>query len=692
MVKNLLKKLLGILLGIKYINEILPLSPKSDLDSEEYNVYDDCLDLAIKNKDVNNMAVTGDFGIGKSSILKTYSKRKKKKFMFLSLAEFSNKNHVTTINENKKVIRLAKTETQKNFERNKFEMSLLSQIISQCKHKDIPQSNIKLVPEQSNRIDKSFFAFLLSIDLIMLLSIIFSETVADYLHIIFEENLHDWYLLLCVEFGILSVFLFGFGFYKLITYTRVKEVSAGVKGSNAELNAKAESDEFILERNKFELIYIFEQLAKKGYKAVVFEDMDRIDHQTAIEIFTFMREMSNCVNSRLGKKKICFIYTINDEVIAKLKYTKFFDYVMSVVPTLGEKNIEVTIRNLMQEVGISEIYDKYIKILSSLNDLSDYRTLNQIKNEFAILFNTYYIRFTFEYMYCSIDKIDVFSFAIYKTICPDDYNKIRQGNSILFHNDKRDNDIQVDTKYNVFHQLIENGFMDKDICLRFVGFNMDDYEKNLKDILKYSTSFEFKERKIIEDMDGFQCLSEIILKSDPIVRKRVYSGVEDLVLLNILKNERISDPKIFKEIARSKGKNGTLNDELIKYIKSRNYVRCESVYIDLKKGIRIDQPAFSEVVLILLYLIETSAIKENFYFLASNIYKIYYVEIFKDLLKLDEKLLNKKWYYYNYLKNINIEEMLGIDFVKMGITEETVEELVEEFKKFEKEHPSELLP
>lgn len=51
---------------------IYPLSPLNNLDSHNYSVYKKYLSEALRNNRVKNIAITGDFGIGKSSILKTF--------------------------------------------------------------------------------------------------------------------------------------------------------------------------------------------------------------------------------------------------------------------------------------------------------------------------------------------------------------------------------------------------------------------------------------------------------------------------------------------------------------------------------------------------------------------------------------------------------------------------------------------
>lgn len=89
------------------------LGPKDDIESIE--VYEEALDYAFSNSKIKNVAITGSYGAGKSSLLETYKRRKgnEKRFLHISLTHFENEQE----------------------DKQELEMQLESKIINQLAHK-----------------------------------------------------------------------------------------------------------------------------------------------------------------------------------------------------------------------------------------------------------------------------------------------------------------------------------------------------------------------------------------------------------------------------------------------------------------------------------------------------------------------------------------------------------------------------
>ena len=62
---------------VENYQDFINLSPTSD--ATDIDEYSEILDYSLNNKDIQNIAVFGNYGAGKSSFLKTYFKDKNKK-------------------------------------------------------------------------------------------------------------------------------------------------------------------------------------------------------------------------------------------------------------------------------------------------------------------------------------------------------------------------------------------------------------------------------------------------------------------------------------------------------------------------------------------------------------------------------------------------------------------------------------
>ena len=114
--------------------------------------------------------------------------------MFLSLAEYNNHEN-NGKNEQLDVFGNSNHNNQNNEtnERNKFESSLLRQIISLCHRGKIPLSGLKLVPEEKTKSKRKRLTVLLCIDIVAICFVSFSKNVSEFFHGIFgkDADLHD---------------------------------------------------------------------------------------------------------------------------------------------------------------------------------------------------------------------------------------------------------------------------------------------------------------------------------------------------------------------------------------------------------------------------------------------------------------------------------------------------------------------
>ena len=130
-------------------------------------------------------------------------------------------------------------------------------------------------------------------------------------------------------------------------------------------------------------------------KVFVFEDIDRFKSS---EIFVRLREINQLVNQRLSNdiskngcwtfrnkhpQVIRFFYMMRDDLFTCKDRTKFFDFIIPVVPIIVATNSYEQLAKMLNASNLKEQFDDYF-----LRDISlyidDMRVLKNIVNEYQI--------------------------------------------------------------------------------------------------------------------------------------------------------------------------------------------------------------------------------------------------------------------------------------------------------------------
>lgn len=128
-------------------NKYTALVPKNDVD---ISCYQDAIDFALKKDDVRNIAVSGAYGSGKSSVINSYeSVHKEKRFIHISLAHFKESDSTKEIkasgkkydNDSDEEERESNLGVETNVLVNKLEGKILNQLIHQIEPNEIPLSH-----------------------------------------------------------------------------------------------------------------------------------------------------------------------------------------------------------------------------------------------------------------------------------------------------------------------------------------------------------------------------------------------------------------------------------------------------------------------------------------------------------------------------------------------------------------------
>lgn len=357
---------------------------------ENKQIYTEALDYAFSNDDIKNIAITGIYGAGKSTVWNTYVHQKGlSNVITVSLGKY--KNNISDDDSLKEVsvTELANSETDGiegkliNENRktvdidddNRVERQLINQILSQIASKKIPLSKYGFKSNKSiPNICVQSLAFL-SIICSMLLWIT-RDTFLPFVNELHKNFDGTSLILLC------SLLLFVPLFYYLYIFSRGNKFKISkitFKGTEANINDN-NSDESVLDRDIKELVYL---LRSSNSKIVVFEDLDRYDNAS---IYTKLRELNFLLNKYVKindekEKPVRFIYMLKDSLFFSKNRTKFFDFILPIVPVVDSKTSENELIELLKEVENAP--DRSLLADISLY-VDDMRLLKNIVNEYIV--------------------------------------------------------------------------------------------------------------------------------------------------------------------------------------------------------------------------------------------------------------------------------------------------------------------
>ncbi|MGG5511614.1 hypothetical protein ACPDHD_17040 [Myroides odoratimimus] len=235
-----------------------------------------------KKEDIKNIALTGPYGAGKSTILKTFQhnyKGKDLQFLNISLATF--KDEEPRFDENDVEIKVDKTKLLRL-----IEISILEQIFYHEEDKKIPDSRFKKIKSYS--FSNLFF---LSIGYLLFIIALYNYINPHFIQSIFKDTpLHNK---VCDLIHYLGIFIIIIGLFFIILKS-VRIISAitinKLKIQNAEIGVGDQLNKSILNHHIDEILYFF---SITPYNVIIIEDLDRFRET---EIFTKLRELNLLLN------------------------------------------------------------------------------------------------------------------------------------------------------------------------------------------------------------------------------------------------------------------------------------------------------------------------------------------------------------------------------------------------------------
>lgn len=343
-------------------DQYLSLTPIANADED--NAYSDMLKFALSQDKINNIAITGPYGSGKSSVLLTFQTQNPNwKYLNISLATFKDELEVEKANS-------------KEIEIEAIEKSILQQLFYSVDQKTLPRSRLKRIVTVKNRelIANTLFIFLwafLALFVFFPQSIFFEKfsilASSDQLAI---KTASVLFLLFCIV-----------GLFTAIKYIeKLKELK--LKFQDTEITLNNDQIESILNKHLDEILYFFE---RTDFDVIIIEDLDRFENS---EIFIRLRELNTLINnSKQVNRPIVFLYAIRDNMFKDKDRSKFFDFIIPIIPVINPTNAYDLIRkNYINKQSDSQLHDEIEDVFLHQVSLyfDDMRLVTNIFNEFKL--------------------------------------------------------------------------------------------------------------------------------------------------------------------------------------------------------------------------------------------------------------------------------------------------------------------
>lgn len=385
------------------------LSPKI---LEDYS-YVNILKSKIDNEEVRNIAISGTYGSGKSSIIKTFKYLYPQyKCLNLSLAAFAEELQIDNTSDRKTLNAIVENDT---IHMEQLEYSLVQQFFYHVKASRIPDSRFGRIRRWGRWIKFiwTFAALLFLFATLYVFNFGWLSSIFSGLQNFYNDELNY----ICTIISSIGIFII---MYNAITL--IHKINSGhIKFMDYEVKLQKDIKISVFNRYLDELVYLFQTT---GYQVVILEDLDRFKNTT---IYTKLRELNLLLNQAndIGHR-IVFVYALRDDIFqTSQERTKFFDFILPVIPHTNVSNSASKFVNSFEEL-IGDKEDKLALHKSFLNDVApfigDMRTIKAIVADFNI---------SRELLDKNLPKDNLLAIIIYKNICPKEFEQIYEGKGLI---------------------------------------------------------------------------------------------------------------------------------------------------------------------------------------------------------------------------------------------------------------------
>jgi hypothetical protein len=340
---------------------------------EQHAVYLRHLQEAVEQPKNLNIALTGRYGTGKSSVLDEFESKGEKDTLRLAISTLGPTSEDTTL-----------TLT------NRIQKELVKQLLYRASPGDLRFSRFtRIAPLSRTRA---------SVEAIVTTGVVGS--ILAFLGwlpaVAGTETSHHWPVQVLAWLGFTAVVVAVLTVLRLAIHGRFVVSNVSAAGAAVTLTQRSSTyfDEYL-----DEIVYFFDEVSPD---IVIFEDLDRFDDP---HIFEALRELNTLLNQTARRREkmepLRFIYAIKDSLFERLgsestkstddvadaetvraNRTKFFDIVIPLVPFISHRNARELLAELLEEAGFSGIDRSLVKLVA--RHAVDMRLLRNICNEYAV--------------------------------------------------------------------------------------------------------------------------------------------------------------------------------------------------------------------------------------------------------------------------------------------------------------------
>lgn len=518
------------------------ISLSATYESNNEDEYDEIIDNCLKEKRVNNdkklqkefkerknrnIAITGEYGSGKTSIINTFfAKHNEYKYINVSMGVYYSKDE--------------------NNENNIYTY-ILKQILYYVRPYWLPFSKYsrKDYPNLYYYVVNSVFSLSLITIILIFLDILKIDS--------------NW-----IKIPIMLLSMFILLMYSL-SKVNIKKIS--LDKANVEFEGKGIK---LLNDNLEELINFF--LSTK-YTIVVFEDLDR--NENYLEIIRTLTQINYSINNSIHDKNktIQFIYSISDKCFSnREERTKFFDAIIPIKPYINSFNAKKMVIDLLKSNGIQEDVIDNESLKFACIYLDNPRLVFDFVNHFSIYYNK-----QLNLKSCK----ELFFLILYKISYPNRFHDFMNKNNCLslYYTEEFEKYVETNTKQK--WAAISN----EDKLAQLESYSESKLELR-KDKNKEKYINEFEEQVLKSNIFYRNCDRLFIRRNDFYDN---LSLLDENIVYKIKNNESISDLK-FKDVKSALEyidmtdfqRDSILNVQLLKFVmKSNNFVLIPQILNNL---------------------------------------------------------------------------------------------------------------